>query len=331
MKEYKWGILAPGNIARSFATALNGIENAELYCVASRSKERAQQFANEFNATTVAASYSALINDPHIDVVYIASPHHVHAEQSIACLKAGKAVLCEKPMTVNCLDAQTVIDTAKQENRFYMEAVWTRFLPIYSKIRNWINNDRIGDVQMVQASFGFAVPFDANSRIYNADLAGGCLLDMGIYPITFAQLILGGSPDKIAALSHIGDTGVDEHTGIVLHFSDGKIATLNSSLKATTSCDAWIFGSKGRIHVPQFWFADKAILYTGNQLPHTVTETASCPHAINGYEYEIYETHRCLEQGLTQSPTLPWRTSLNIMNIMDEVRQQVGLTYPSEN
>ena len=340
MKIHNWGILAPGNIARSFATALNGVENAKLHSVASRNIDRAHSFAKEFNVATVAPSYAALIADPDVDIIYIATPHNLHAEQSIACLKAGKAVLCEKPMTVNLEEAQSVIATAELQQQFYMEAVWTRFLPIYRKIQAWIDEGKIGEVEMVQASFGFAIPFDEQSRIFNAELAGGCLLDMGIYPITFAQLILANSPEKnpdqvmvpssIAALGHVGKTGVDERTGIVLKYPDGKIATLNSSLKTSTSGDAWVFGSKGNIHVPAFWSAQSATLFTGNRLPYTESDTVQCLHEVNGYEYEIIETQRCLEKGLLQSPTMSWNKSLSMMQVMDEVRRQIGLSYPFE-
>ena len=337
MKVHNWGILAPGNIARSFAKALSFVENARLISVASRDIDRAQNFAKEFDVAKVAANYGALIADPDIDIIYIASPHHLHAEQSTACLEAGKAVLCEKPMTVNFREAQAVIAVAEQHQQFYMEAVWTRFLPIYQKIQAWIDEGKIGDVEMVQASFGFAMPFDEHGRCFNAELAGGCLLDMGIYPITFAQLILGHAPDdatgpsNIAALGHVGNTGVDERTGIVLQYPGGKIATLNTSLKTNTSGDAWIFGSKGNIHVPSFWSAQSATIFTGDTLPYSKVDTTDYPHKINGYEYEIVEAQRCLEKGLLQSPTMSWSQSLAVIEIMDEVRRQIDLKYPFEN
>lgn len=330
MKKINWGIIAPGNIASKFATALQGVENAHRYSVASRNHERAQSFAKEYGFENVADNYNTLINEPNVDAIYIASPHVLHAEQSIACLNAGKAVLCEKPMTVNLQDARSVIDAAKKNNTFYMEAVWTRFMPVHQQIQEWINAGRIGDVQMVQSSFGFAKEFEPEHRLYDPNLAGGALLDLGIYPITMAQIAIGQAPDKVSALAQIGQTGVDESVGIVLHYPQGQVATLNASVRANTSYDAWIFGSEGSIHVPLFWFAETATLYENNGPMPKEVEKFEQAHAINGYEYEIQEVQRCLDQGLLESPHLPWEESLTVMKTMDEVRAQIGLKYPFE-
>ena len=325
MKKINWGILAPGKIARSFATALQGLESAHLYSVASRNPDRAKAFAKAFNVETRADSYDALIADPKVDVIYIASPHTFHAEHAIACLRAGKAVLCEKPMTINSADAQRVVDVARQHNTFYMEAVWTRFMPIFKHIRQWIDNGDIGDIQMLQASFGIAAPYNERHRLYDMTLAGGSLLDLGIYPITFAQWVMQVPPDHIAALAKIGQSGVDERTGIVLSYPNAVIATLNAAITSRTSHEAWIFGSKGNVKIPRFWQGEQATLIVDDK-----EETITAAHRINGYEGEIEEVHRCLKAGLIESPIMSWYESLTVMGIMDEVRAQIGLRYPME-
>lgn len=331
MNTINWGIIAPGNIADKFATALRGVAGAALYSVASRTPEKAAAFANRHGFETYATNYDALINDPKVDAIYIASPHMLHAEQSIACLKAAKAVLCEKPMAVNSQDAQKVVNIARQQNTFFMEAVWTRFMPVHNKIQHWINNGRIGEVQMVQASFGFARNFTPEHRLFDPQLAGGALLDIGIYPITMAQIAIGGTPQRITAMAELGRSGVDENLGVLLHYPQGQIATLNASLRANTSWDAWIFGSEGSIHIPLFWFAESATLFSGSMPTMTEVEKIAHPHQINGYEYEIEEVHRCLNEGLLESPLMSWQESIQVMGIMDEVRSQIGLRYPFEN
>jgi len=325
MTTINWGILAPGNIANSFAEALRGVPSARLYSVASRDVGRARAFAQLHNFDTSADSYEALIKDPNVDAIYIASPHTFHAEQSIQCLQAGKAVLCEKPMTINAHEAQRVVDAAQHYNTFYMEAVWTRFMPILKQVRRWIDDGEIGEIQLIQASLGFDISPEVRHRLYDLNLGGGSLLDVGIYPITFAQWVMQEAPQEIAALAQMHSSGVDERAGIVLRYTNGVIATLNSAITSSTSHDAWIFGSKGNIKLPQFWMAEEATLIVGEK-----QATVSRPHAVNGYEGEIEEVHRCLQAGLIESPTMSWQKSLSVMEIMDEVRAQIGLRYPME-
>lgn len=328
MKELNWAIMAPGNIAAKFATALQGVDSAKLYSVASRNPHKATEFANRFSFEKSAASYAELLADPKVDVVYIASPHSLHAEQSISCLQAGKAVLCEKPMTVNTTEAEAVFSLAKKKNLFYMEAVWTRFMPTLQKVRQWIEDGHIGEVEMIQANFGFCFPFEASHRLYDKTLAGGALLDLGIYPITFAQWVMQQAPSDISAVGQIGQSGVDEKNAILLHYPSGGIAVLNSSITAETTNEAWIFGSKGKIKIPQFWQCQQAILFEGDSRNNSEIETVfDAPHRVNGYEYEIEEVHKCLSEQLIESPILPWNESITIMRIMDEVRNQIGLRY----
>lgn len=328
MKKYNWGIIAPGNIADQFCIALKQSEQAHLYSVASRSSQRAKAFATKHDFSKTAESYTDLINDPYVDVVYIASPHNAHMAQSIACLEAGKAVLCEKPMSINTKQANKVIDAAEQANVFYMEALWTRCLPVYTQIREWIEQGRIGDIEMIQASFGFsfADKMAADSRLLNIELAGGALLDMGIYPIAFAQWVMQQAPTSIVAKGQLGATGVDEKTAMILSYQNQAMAVLSTTLTADTGYDAWISGSKGRIKVPRFWCAESAELFSQNGV-----EKSNTKHRINGYEWEIDEVHNCLNSSKIESSLVPWQTSLQTMRIMDEVRDQIGLKYPMES
>jgi len=326
MTKINWAIIAPGKIARKFAIALQGVDDANLYSVASRDINRARKFAKDFDVDTVAENYEALIADPSVDVVYIASPHTFHAKQSIACLNAGKAVLCEKPMSVNASEARRVFNAAKTNNTFYMEAVWTRFMPMLERVRDLIDMGTIGDIQTAQASFGIDVPFSPEHRLYNPELAGGALLDVGIYTITFAQWLMRCTPIKISALSTFAASGVDDRTGLVLKYPDGQLVTLNSSISSKSNHEAWIFGSHGSIRMSSFWRSEQVTVNTESE-----QSTISIPHRVNGYEGEIEEVNRCLKAHKIQSDAFPWSESLTVMEIMDEARRQIGLRYPSES
>jgi len=331
MQTFNWGILAPGNIAAKFATGLNSIDSANLHSVASRDVNRARQFAQQHGCDKVANDYAELINDPAVDIIYIASPHSFHFEHSLRCIQAGKAVVCEKPMTVNATQAEQIEAAALANNTFYMEAVWSRFMPSYKRVRKWIDSGAIGEVKMVQANFGFGFPFDPHGRLFDINLAGGALLDLGIYPITFAQWVMGDpTPEAISAVGHLGTTGVDENLAINIKYSGGAVAALTSSVLADTDYNGWIIGTEGKIKVPAFWCAQSAELIKSQRLEATVIERFEQPYDCNGYEYEIKEVHRCLEHRAQQSAILPISHSVRVMRIMDEVRAQIGLKYPFE-
>ncbi len=325
-KDINWGIIAPGKIARKFAQALNEVDDAQLYGVASRTPDRAKAFAEEFGAKHVAESYQSLLNEPEIDAIYIASPHSFHAEQSIHCLQAGKAVLCEKPMSVNIQEARKVVDTAQRHGVFFMEALWTRFLPLLQTVVNEIEAGVIGDVKMIDAKFGFALEYDPNHRLYNPELAGGALLDVGIYPITFAQMIQKQLPNGVSAVAGKAPSGVDGVNSMLFKYDDGVLASLSSAVSAETERAAWVFGSKGKIHMPMFWQGEQATIYS-----EAGERSLSAPHRVNGFEYQIEEANRCLRDGLLESPKLPHRESLRVMGLMDQVRQQIGVRYPADS
>jgi predicted dehydrogenase len=324
--KINWGIIAPGNIATEFATALQGVDHATLYSVASRDVNKAQAFANQYGFEKFATNYDALIADPKVDVIYIASPHTFHAQQSIDCLTAGKAVLCEKPMTINADQAKRVFEAARSNNTFYMEAVWTRFMPMLAKVREIIDSGLIGEVQTAQASFGIDVPFSPQHRLYDPMLAGGALLDVGIYTITFAQWLMQTTPVQITADAQLGATGVDERTSVILRYPEGQVATLNSSINSKSNHEAWIFASKGSIKMSSFWQCEEITLNLDGEL-----EVIEIPHRINGYEGEIEEVNRCLKANMIESELFPWSASMTVMEIMDQARRQIGLRYQCED
>ncbi|HKO81944.1 MAG TPA: Gfo/Idh/MocA family oxidoreductase, partial [Chitinophagaceae bacterium] len=259
MKIYKWAILGPGKIAEKFAEALLNCPNAELWAIASRNTERARSFAAKFKAAKYYDPYEALVNDEEIDVVYVATPHTFHHRHALLCLKNKKAVLCEKPLSVNYPSALEMITVARENKVFLMEAMWTRFLPAIKEVIRLIESGEIGKVVFVRADFGFAFPEDKESRIYNMQLGGGSLLDIGVYPL-FLALCLLGEPDAIQSFAHIASTGADESMNVMLQYNNGAMASLYSTILATTPAVAEITGTEGSIIIRQPWFKSSAIV-----------------------------------------------------------------------
>jgi predicted dehydrogenase len=326
MKKYKWGILGPGTITHSFVNDLKLLENAELYAVGSRSVERARDYATQYNIPNAYGSYEELINDSDVEIIYVATPHPLHKEWAIKCLEAGKAVLCEKPITVNAADAEELITTAKKNNVFFMEAMWTRFLPAIVKVREWLKDGEIGDVRMVKADFGFRADIDAESRLFNPNLAGGALLDVGIYPVSFAYMVFGKNPTEIISTANLGETGVDEQGASIFKYDNGELAIIESAIRTNTSHDAFILGTKGSIKIPNFWHAKSAILNTDSGESIVYEDT----RASIGYNFEAQEVMNCLSREEKESSIMPVSESLDIIKTMDIIRNQYGLKYPFE-
>lgn len=326
-KKIKWGILGPGNIAHKFATGFEAVEEGELYAVGSRTIENANAFADEFNIPKRYGSYEELVADPDVDAIYVATPHPFHREHTILSLDAGKAVLCEKPMAVNALEAQEMVDCARENNVFLMEAMWTRFLPIFLKVEEWIFQDLIGDVRMLSADFGFRAGFNPKSRLFNPELAGGALLDVGVYTINLASFVFGGKvPSKISSMAHLGNSGIDEQSSMILGYDEGQMAVLYTAVRTNTKHEAFIMGTEGSITIPSFWNATSAILKIDGEEEQRV----DIPHLANGYCFEIEEVNRCIKEGKTQSNRMSWEESISIMQTMDKIRDQWGLKYPME-
>jgi predicted dehydrogenase len=321
----RWGILGTGSIARSFATGLAADPGSRLVAVGSRTAATAAAFAAKFPCTAH-GSYAELCADPAVDVVYIASPHPGHHAHALLAIAAGKAVLVEKPFTLNARQSAEVIAAAQAAGVFCLEAMWMRFLPAVRQAAAWLAAGAIGEVRMVTADFGFRGPEDPRSRLLDPALGGGALLDVGIYPLSFACLALGSAPTSIQATARLGATGVDEQTAITLGWDSGALASLTCAVRTATRQDAVIYGTRGRIEVPDFWHATEAILRVTGEPEIRVP----APHLGNGYTHEAIEVGRCLRAGLRESPVLPWAETLAIMRILDACRAQFGLVYPGE-
>lgn len=325
-KKIAWGILGTGRIARSFATALRYVEDAELIAVGSRQQDTATDFANEFEIANAYSSYKEVTENKNIDVVYIATPHSLHKDNVVICLEAGKAVLCEKPFTINAAEAETIIQLARSKNLFLMEAMWTRYIPAIRKLRQLLADDAIGDVQIMLAGGAFMPDFDPDSYLFNRNLGGGVLLDAGVYLISMASMLF-GKPKTIKAIAALGRSGVDEHDGYLLQHQNGAMANLYVSLRGQSSPDVTLIGSKGKIYLHPPIFCPSRLtlsLYDGDETEFDL------PFESNGYQFEIMEVNRCLQKGLKESALMPLDESLVIMQSMDEIRKQIQLKYPME-
>ncbi len=326
MKTINWGIIGCGNIATKFIKALKSVENANLFAVASKSGDNAKKYAIEYNVPYYYDNYSDLVMNPEVDAVYIANSHNFHKDSALLCINHGKAVLCEKSLTVNALEASEIIQAAFSKRVFLMEAMWTRFLPVMRKVKELLDKNVIGEIRLLNANFGFNAPYDLEKRLFNINLAGGALLDIGIYPISLASLVFGKQPVDIKSNAYIGPTGVDEFSSYLFTYDNSATALLNASLTYKNSQMAVIIGTKGIIHIPSFWIAENFVVELDNKNPVTY----DYPFRCNGYEFEIEEVMNCLNKGHTESSIMPMNESLEIMQTMDKLRAQWNLKYPGE-
>ena len=324
--KIKWGILGTGRIARSFAVALNYLEDVELYGIASRSGEKAEAFSREFSVPKSYSSYESLAAARDIDVVYIATPHSLHKENCLMCLEHGKAVLCEKPFTINAAEAATVIDFARRRQLFLMEAMWTRFIPAAIKLKELIEDNVIGDIQYLFAGGAILPGFEPDFYVFRKELGGGVLLDAGVYLVSLASWLL-GFPDRIQSAAGLSRRGVDDHDALLLEYDGGAIASLYVSMRTRSRPDITVLGSKGKIYVHPPLFCPSKITLTLFDAEET---EITLPIESNGYQFEIMEVNRCLQEGKTESGVMPLDETLAIMRIMDEIREQIGLKYPME-
>jgi dihydrodiol dehydrogenase / D-xylose 1-dehydrogenase (NADP) len=324
--KIRWGILGTGNIAHQFARGLRAADDVELIAVGSRTQAHADQFGDEFGVPHRHASYEALAADPEVDAVYVATLHPLHKDCSILCLNAGKAVLCEKPFAINAHEAEQMIAVAREQGRFVMEALWTRFSPVMVKIRELVAQGAIGEVRIVSADFGFRTDLNPKGRLFDLALGGGALLDVGVYPISLASMIL-GTPSQIVSTVHIGETGADEQNAMLFTYPQGQIAVLTSSLRTLTPWEVLIAGTEGMIRIESDWWRPQAFRLKRNGQPD---EVFKLPFRGNGYEYEAMEVGRCLRAGELESPIMSHAETLSIMGMMDTIRAQWGLVYPTE-
>ena len=282
MRTIKWGIIGLGGIANKLAQAVTSMSNVELVAVASRSKEKSETFGNKYGVTKdkCYGSYDEIVKDEEVEIIYVAVPH-------------------------NC---------AEENKVFFMEAMKTRFLPVHRKAKELIEEGRIGEVRLLQADFGSLVPFDPEGRIYNKDLAGGALLDVGVYNISYSEFIFGNKPKAIDSTLYIGKTGVDENVSVTLTYENGEQAQLYGAVNAPTIREANIIGTKGRICIPRYSSGEKVILISDGK-----EEVIDLPFEINGFEYQIEEVSNCIREGKLESKVMSWQDSIEVMKIMDEV------------
>lgn len=364
-KIIRWGILGTGWISARFAEDLKSVSNAKLQAVGSRTLASAQQFAEPRGIARAYGSYEEFVKDPDIDVVYVATPHIRHKEDCILCLEAGKAVLCEKPFALNSRDAQAIVNIAREKRLFCMEAMWMRFLPMAQQVQEMIRNGVIGDVRFLTADFGYPTEFDPESRFFNPALGGGALLDRGVYPLSLAFFLL-GKPIYVSGYAHVGSTGVDEQSTMVLGYKEGMTATLSSTLRTYASNSATIVGTRGKIliHDPFCRPEEISITHFSEDPVVMTTHSSKSPGGLkedfklflkgnklfrklkalkpsstqkrlqiakgNGYRYQAEEVVRCLTAGELESPIMPLDETVHILSVMDELRQSWNLKYPGE-
>lgn len=322
MKKLKWGILGPGNIARDFAQALNRV-NGEVYAVASRNKERAEKFARENNVKKAYGSYDEIIKDKDIDVVYIATPHSNHYEYIIKSLNNNKHVLCENAITVNERELKEALKIAREKNLVLEEAMTLFHMPLYEKVIKKINKEDLGKVNMVQVSFGSFKEYDENNRFFNLDLAGGALLDIGTYALSFARYFLSSMPEEILSTVKKAKTGVDEESGIILKTKEDEIATISLAFRSKMPKRGIVSCDNGFITIDNFPRANKATI---NYLDGTV-EVIECGEEEKALDYEvIFMEERIKENKESNSLELTY----DVTKIMNKVRKDWGILYPFE-
>lgn len=323
----RWGVLATGGIAASFTANLLDMPDAEVVAVASRTEASAQGFAERFGIERAYGSWEELARDDGVDVVYVATPHAAHRAAAGLCLEAGRAVLCEKAFTLNSREARELVSLARQREAFLMEAMWMYCNPLMRRAVELVRDGAIGEVRTVQADFGLAGPFPPSHRLRDPALGGGALLDLGVYPVSFAHLIL-GEPAGIKASADLSAEGVDVHTGMLLEWESGARGLLHCSVTADTPIAASISGSAGRIEIPGAFFRpDRFVLHRTGKEPR---EFRSAGGRDDTYEPEAAEVMRCLRAGESESPLVPLDGSLAVMRTLDAVREQVGVRYPGE-
>ena len=323
----RWGILGTGKIARALATALQDVPDAVLAGVASRSLEKAEAFAADFHASTAYGSYEELAQAGDIDLVYVATPHPQHATNALLALGAGKGVLCEKPFTMNRREADQVVDLARRNPVFLMEAMWTRFMPALAEVKRLIASGEIGSVHQVVADFGFTANVKPEHRVYNPELGGGAMLDLGIYPLSIAASLLGPVVD-VKAQAEMGPTGVDVQTGFTLKHEGGGMSVCSCSFQARTPGELTVSGSRGHIRMNTMFHRARSITVS---LDDGSTRTIDTPYLGNGYADEVIEAQRCFREGLIESPGMTHAETLALMDVMDEVRRQIGLVYAADH
>lgn len=357
MNKIRWGVLGSGNAAGDFVRGLRSLPDAELAAIASRNAASAERFAKIWSVPRVHKSADDLVNDRTIDVIYVATPNHRHKDDGLLCLEAGKPVLCEKPFALNAIEARALIDVARRKRLFCMEAMWMRFLPLMSTLRDLLNGGAIGEIRMMSAELGFPAPYDPTNRFFNPRLGGGAMLDVGIYPLSLAHWLL-GRPVHVTAHARVGPSGVDEEAGAILTSSTGALALVSASLRVHLPGEAVIAGTRGQIRIHSPLYRPYRLSISTFSEPETSAQASTSsgwwsaarnnpvlqsvffrfervlsplladrtrrviqPFTGNGYNYEAAEVMRCLRLGELESPIMRLDDTVSVMEAMDAIRR----------
>ena len=327
MKNFRWGILGTGGIAQAFVDDLSRAEGHRVIAVGSRSINNAQKFASTIIDATAYGTYEDLVADKSVDVIYVATPHPMHEEHSLLAMNAGKPVLCEKPFAMSAIQAQSMIDASRTNGVALLEAMWTRYLPHIAMVRQILSSNVLGQIQTVEADHGQRLADQGIARLVDPNLGGGALLDLGIYPISFAHLVL-GAPAHITARAVMTDRGVDAQTSAIFDYNNGAQAIINTTMIAQTPCRAVVSGLLGRLEIDRTFYnpaSMRVVLFDG-----TTTEYPNS-YSGHGLREQAIEMARVVRAGLLESPLMPHHETISVMNSMDEIRRQIKLTYPFEN
>lgn len=327
-KNYNWAVLGCGKIAKKFSNDLRLLPNAKLYAAASRDFERAVEFAEELGFKKAYGSYEEMVNDPLVDVVYIATPHSFHREHTMLCLNRGKAVLCEKAFAINKKEAEEMVNCAKENKTFLMEAFWTRFQPGFQKALEILQSGELGKLKMVRSDFAFNGPYDPQKRLYNIALGGGSLLDIGIYPV-FAALTSLGKPESIKTMVDFSPTGSEETIGMMFKYPEGEMASLFSSFASYSPVQTEYWCENGYLVLNTRWHAPTSI--TMSKSGENVQTLPSMHKEGFGYQYEAEHVMKCLEEGRIESDLMPWQLSIDIMETLDRIRLDAGIFFPAHD
>lgn len=325
-KNTRIGIIGCGWIAEKMAITLQGMEKVEAYAIASRDLNKAEIFAQKWNFTRAYGSYEEMLDDELVDLVYIATPHSHHYAHTRLSLLKGKPVLCEKAFTANAKETEELLQLAKEKNLFLTEAIWTRYMPLSQTICELVDNGAIGRPQLLTANLCY--PNYHKERMHKPELAGGALLDLGVYTLNFAAMVFGTDIIRTTSACIKTDTGVDAQNSITLEYADGKMAILCSSQMAKSDRQGIISGDKGFMIVDNINNPQKVSVYDSD---YQLTAVYNCPPQITGYEYQVYASIEALENGWLESPFMPHQETLRIMRQMDELRKEWGVIYPSDN
>ncbi|MGJ7452416.1 Gfo/Idh/MocA family protein [Aquipuribacter sp. MA13-13] len=331
-RPVRWGVVGPGRIAAGVVRDLADVPGGVLHAVASRSLDRARAFADEHGAPVAHGSYAELLADPDVDVVYVATPHRQHHGVALAAVEAGKHLLVEKAFTVTLAGAQEVVDAARARGVFVMEAMWTRFQPAVVRLRELLADGAVGDVRSVRADLGLRVPFDPADRLWDRAQGGGALLDLGVYPTSWLQMVLGGVPSSLEVAGVLGPDGVDAESTLLWRTEDGRHGVGTCSLLSPLPGQAAVFGTEGWIEVPpRFHHPGRIVVHrTSGGRSVESSEEVVLPATGTGYSHELDEVHRCLAAGLTESPTMPLDDTLAVMSVLEQALHALGVHHDED-